>query len=395
MPNIPMPGDPMTLYSGNKFIFGAGTISKLADEVKALKGTKALVVTDAVLMKLGVIQPALDSLEAGGVPYVVYDKVLPDAPLSRINEAYETLKANDCDICVGIGGGSPMDTAKGVALMVTNGTDLPSMFGFFNVPKPGIPTIMAQTTNVGGADTGFVVVITNELVEPHDHQMILSNFAMADTVINDPMLTLTMPPVVTADCGIDILCVSIEGWTSSLATPYSDMLAEQCLRRVVQYLPTAVNRGEDLEARSQMALAASLTGWLYMTAWVGMPHGVGYGTAGMYGLTHGRSMSPTLPAAVRFNIAGNPVKHAKLATLLGKDVTGLSPMKAGEKAVEAVEEILESIGALDHLSDYGATEKDIPALTDASWGSASGLFVHANARNYTRDDVEAVMRASL
>jgi alcohol dehydrogenase class IV len=384
-------GVPFEFFAPNKFIFGLGTASRVAEEVKAFGGTKVLLVTDKVLMEKDVIRPVLDSLESARVPYVLYDRVEPDAPARLMVEAHEVLKAEGCDLVIGFGGGSSIDTAKGASLFATNGTDVRSMLGWFKVEKPGIPKIVLSTTNVAGADVGHGVVLTVD-EEAHEHGFICSQFSMPDVAINDPLLTVSMPKAVTADTGVDTLVTAIECLTGSQANVLSDFFCEKTLEICARYLPVVVARGSDIEARTHMALAASMTGYAYMSSFIGAVHGMSYGVAGACSLTHGRSMAALLPAIMRFNIPGNPAAFCRVAQLLGVDTSGLTLLEGAEASVVAVEGLLDSIGVAHRLRDYGLAEDDLDGLLDETYEPAAEDFLVSNARFFNREDAATILR---
>lgn len=381
-------------YAPTKILFGLGTSSRVGDEVKALGGTRVLIVTDRMLTEIDVIRPVLDSLDAAAIPYVVFDESLPSAPLRLALKAFSILQSQNCDLVIGIGGGSPLDTAKAVSLIATNGPDLASMVGYHNVPRRGIPKIAMATTNVAGADTGIALVMTLD-EETHQTGVILSRYSVPDVVINDPLLTLSMPPSVTADTGVDVLVTGIESLTSTRANPLSDAYAEKIVDWCARYLPVAYAKGSDVEARYHMALGASMAGMVYSSAPLGAVHGLAYTVGARYRLSHGRSMAAILPAVMRYNLPGCPDRFCRIATLMGKRVDGLSQLAGAAVAVEAVEELLDTIRVPHRLRDYGATEEDVPQLATQAFQGGNARFLPVNPRDCTARDVEEILRSAL
>jgi alcohol dehydrogenase len=384
---------PITFLSPNRFLFGLGTASRLGDEVKALGGTKALFVTGPTIFRKGVVKPATDSLEAAGIPYVVFDRCPPDAPIAAVEEAFELLRAEGCDCVVGCGGGGPIDIAKAVSLLPTNGPDVRALLGNGKVARRGLPKIAINTTHVAGADVGCAAVLQVDEAT-HAHGVIASPFVLPDVVINDPLLTVSMPAETTADTAVDTLVTGIECLTGAQANVLSDMYCEKILSICVKYLPAVVRDGDDLEARYHMALAASMAGWAYMSSFIGAVHGVSYGVASLCDLTHGRSMAAILPAVMRFNIPANPAAFARVAALLGADVSGLGTLEAAELAVNAVEDLLDAVGVAHTVTAYGLGEDQIEAAADISWSQIED-FLDSNARPFGRQDVADILRASL
>jgi alcohol dehydrogenase class IV len=383
----------VTFLSPSKFLFGLGTAARIADEVKALGGTKVLLVTDLVLVDKGVVKPVTDSLEAGGIPFVVFDGVLPDAPIGLVVEAYELLKAEDCDLVIGCGGGSPIDIAKMVSLVATNGTDVRGMLGNDRVARPGIPKIIVNTTHVAGADVGFAAVLQIDEVT-HEHGVVASRFVLPDVVINDPLLTVGLPRSTTADTAVDTLVTGIECFTGTDANPLSDIICEKILQICADYVPAVVCNGSNLEARYNLSLAASMAGWAYMSSFIGAVHGVSYGVASHCALTHGRSMAAILPAVMRFNIPANPAAFKRIAELFGKDVGGLTSLQAAALSVVAVEELLDAIDVPHTLGAHGLRREDIEKVADLSWSQIED-FLDTNPRTFGRQDVVDILIAAL
>jgi alcohol dehydrogenase class IV len=382
----------VTFLSPNKFLFGFGTAARIADEVKALGGSKVLLVTDRVLVHQGIIKPVTDSLDAGGVPFVVFDGVLPDAPIGLVGEAYSLLKTEACDFVIGCGGGSPIDIAKTVSLVATNGTDVSSMLGNDKVARPGIPKLVINTTHVAGADVGCAAVLQIDEVT-HEHGVINSRFVLPNVVINDPLLTVSMPRSTTADTAVDTLVTGIECLTGTDANPLSDIICEKILQICADYLPAVVCNGSNLEARYYLSLAASMAGWAYMSSFIGAVHGVSYGVASVCGLTHGRSMAAILPAVMRFNIPANPGGFKRIAEIFGADTSGLPALQAAELAAVAVEGLLDAVGVPHTVSAHGLRREDVQRVADLSWSQIED-FLDTNPRTLGRQDVVDIVTAA-
>jgi alcohol dehydrogenase class IV len=380
-------------YCPTKIVFGIGASSRIAEEVRALGGTKALIVTDKVLSELKVLRPLLESLDSAGVAYAIFDEVRPGAPVRLIHEALRILQSQGCDLVIGFGGGSPMDTAKCVSLLATNGPDVRAIVGAHKVGLKGTPKIVVPTTNVAGADTGLNILVTLD-EETHEKNVIRSRYSMADVVINDPLLTVSMPPAVTADTGIDVLGTGIECMTSPhgnlLANPYAEKVVEWSAR----YLPQAYANGSNLEARYYMAASASMSGLAYMSSLLGLVHALSYPVAARCELTHGRSMAPVMRAVMRYNLPGCPEKFCRVAELMGECTDGLSPFEGGSLAISAVERLFDAIDVPYRLRDYGVAESDIRAMAESGFPMAKERFSQGNPRDFNVDDLEAILRAA-
>ena len=319
----------------------------------------------------------------------MYDGILPDAPIGLIDEAVELLRSSGCDLVVGLGGGSAMDIAKCVAVAATNEVPVRQMLGHGLVPRPGLPKIVVSTTHVAGADTGSAAVLQID-EHTHEHGVVDSPYLLADVVINDPGLTLTMTPEATVDTCLDTLVTGIECLTGRQANPLSDLYSESIVRICARYLPAVVADGRDREARANLALAASMGGWAYMSSFIGAVHGISYGVAAVCRLTHGRSMAAILPAVMRYNLAANPAAFRRLAELLGSRTADMLENEAAVLSVAAVEALLDGIGVAHRLRDYGLQREQLGAVADLSWGQIHD-FLESNARPFRRQDVKDIL----
>ncbi len=382
-----LPG--LEFLSPARFIFGFGTCARLAAEVRALGGTKALVVTKKSMVERGDVAPAFRSLDEGRVPYAVYDGIQPDAPIGLVDEALAVLRAEGCDLVIGLGGGSAMDIAKCVAVAATNDVGLRDMLGHGRVPRRGLPKIVVSTTHVAGADTGSAAVLQID-AHTHEHGVVDSPFLLADVVLNDPELTLTMGAEATVDTCLDTLVTGIECLTGRQANLLSDFYSESILRICARYMPVVVADGADREARYNLALAASMGGWAYMSSFIGAVHGISYGVAAVCELTHGRSMAAILPAVMRYNLQTRPAPFVRIADILGARAPEVADFKVARLSVVAVEELLDSVGVAHRLRDYGLAREQIGEVADLAWAQIDD-FLESNARPFGRAEVEGIL----
>jgi len=379
-------GKAYPFYCPSKVLFGADTIKSLGTEAKQLGGRKALIVTDPGVVQAGLLKPVKESLEAAGFPYVLYDQVKPEPPIRCVTEGVAKLKAEGCDLVVGIGGGSSMDVAKAISVVATNDQTVHEMFGIDLIKKRGLPKILIPTTSGTGSEVTRVFVLTDE--KDNTKKVGNSLYNLADIAIVDPLLTLSVPPKVTADTGIDALVHAIETYVSVTATPFSDILAERPIEWISDYLPIAWAKGSDLEARYYLSLASLTAGMAFASGGLGAVHALAYVIGTEFKQSHGRSNAIMLPHVMRYNLPGNPTKFASIAALMGMDIEGLSDREAAELAVEAVEELLTTVGISFRLRDYGIKESDIPKLVEGGMKFAR-LFT-VNPRDLTEADVRSI-----
>ncbi|MBW2367968.1 MAG: iron-containing alcohol dehydrogenase [Deltaproteobacteria bacterium] len=374
-----------------KIIFGMGTAKKVRDEVKRLGGEKVFVVTDPLLLKENVINPVIESLKKGGIPYAIYDGVEPDPPTELVDEATDAYTKEGCNLVVGIGGASSLDVAKGVSMTAANEGNCLDICGYERAKNKGVPKILLSTTHTAGGDLSPYVVLHRSKKDPRVKYLI-SEFAVPDVAIVDPLLTVSMPPGVTVDTGLDALTTAIEAYVSTKANPFSDLFAERAIELGTQYLPMAWARGSNLTARYYMCLTATYAGLAFVSSSVGSVHGLSYAIAQAYHLTHGRALGLLLPHVMRYSLAGHPEKYARVSTLMGKDIQGLSLIQAAALSVEATEEILDATTVSYRLREYGAKEEELSDLAKVSAKTAAAY--PENPKDINEEDIFAIYQAA-
>ena len=377
-------------YSPNKVIIGMNTADLVAEEAKQLGGDKVMVVTDPGVIQAELTGSIEDAMQAAGIDYVIYDNVEPDPPARVIDEGAEVFRQQGCNLVLGIGGGSSLDASKGISILAGNSGSILEYVGIDQVPQKGAPMILMPTTAGTGSEVSRGTVITDE--DRNTKCVVFSPFVIADTAIVDPLLTLSMPPTVTADTGIDALVHAIETYVSMNATVFSDILAERAIELIADYLPMAWAKGANMEARYQMSLAATLAGMAFASGGVGAVHALAYPLGTEFHMTHGRTNAIMLPHIVAYNLAGNVRKYARIAYLMGQDVEGLPMLEAADMAPAAVLELLETVNVSCRIGDYGIPEEALPKLVAGAMNQ-SRLFA-ANPRDLSEEDVREIYQSA-
>ena len=377
-------------FSPNKIIFGCGTAHSVADEVRFLRGSKVLLVTDPGVVAAGLTEPVEAALQAAGVDYVMYDKVEPEPPSRIIDDGASLFTSENCDLVLGVGGGSSLDVAKGISILAVNQGKILDYIGVDNVDRKGAPMILVPTTAGTGSEVTRVLVMTDEA--QNTKNVVFTPFSLPDVAVIDPDLTLSMPPVVTADTGMDALVHAIEGYVSVNATLFSDLWAEEAIRLIGTHLPTAHAKGGNTNARYNMSLAATLAGLAFTSAGLGAVHALAYPLGTEYHMTHGRTNAMMLPHVMQYNLPGSPAKYTRIAELLGKDPEGLSPLESATLSVEAVLDLLDAINVSCELGDYDIAEEDLELLVEGAMKQAR-LFV-PNPRDLEEEDVRSIYKHS-
>jgi alcohol dehydrogenase len=377
-------------FSPSKIMLGVGTTRGIGAEVKALGAKKVIIVTDAGVVKAGILEEIEKSLSIKSVDVVVYDKVEIETPARVIDDCARVARKEKCHAVIGLGGGTTLDTAKGVSLMAMNSGSMIDYEGFDRVPLKGLPKIMIPTTAGSGSEVTRVFAITDE--KDKTKKVVYTIFNLSDVVILDPLLTVSLPSSLTAETGLDVLAHAMEAYTSLNSTPFSDMLASEAMRLVGKSLLAAYAKGENLEARFDMLFAATLAGLAFSSGGLGAIHALSF-VLENYGLGHAKSVSVMMPHVMEYNKTAAAEKYRAIAGFLGEDVTGVSAHKGANLAVIEVERLLKEVKISIKLKDYGISKDDVSAMV-ASTMKQSRLFV-PNARNMTEKDVTDIYMKSL
>lgn len=368
---------------------GIGAVQTLADEARALGMRRPFVVTDPGIVRAGLLERATNPLREADMDFVVFDRVAPNPPIALVDEAASIYKAEKCDGVIGFGGGSSMDTAKSVGVVVENGG---SILGYeWADPQPIHkripPTICVPTT----AGTGSEVTLWAVITDPQ--RKIKFNVGGTPDIgawiaLIDPELTLDLPAAVTAGTGMDALAHAIECYTCAYAQPFPDATALLAMEYVGQYLRVAYAQGHNVEARYKMSMAAMLGALSYGTESAGAAHAMSQSAGGVHDVPHGALTARVLGPVMEYNYMGEPQKFARIAQALGEDVRGLSVWQAAERAVEAVYQLTEDL-AIATLQELGFTEPEIPMLAEIAFKDPQTI---GNPRDLTQKAYEGIYR---
>jgi len=348
-----------------RILYGIGISETVGDEAKRLNAKRALVVTDKGVVRVGIVDQVVANLKQAGIAVDVYDEVIANPVDATIIGGLKMLRETKPDLIVGVGGGSPIDSAKLIAIMETNEGAVSDYFGYGHVKaKRKCPLIAIPTTAGTGTEVTMWAVVTD--TQKRQKQGVGSVLCMADVALVDPLLTVTMPAKPTAEVGLDALSHALEAYVSTTAWPVSDALAEYAIKLAADNLRIVVANGKDIKARDAMMMASMLGGMAFPSGGVGMVHGMGHGLSAFYNLSHGYTMGAMMPYVEELNYMANPSKFAKLARLLGEPVDGLSDLRAAERVPVALAALFKDVG-MPNLVDAGARCEDIPALTELAW----------------------------
>jgi len=296
--------------------YGVGALNELGGAARSLGFSRALLVTDAGMVKLGVAGQAQALLEKAGVAVTVFDGVQPDPTLRNVEDGLALLRREACDGVVAVGGGSSIDCAKAVAVRQTNPEPLREFAGLEKVPRAGLPVIAVPTTAGTGSEATRVMVITD--TERDVKMMSASRHCVCAAAIVDPMLTLSMPKPLTAAVGVDALAHAIEAFVSKRAQPMTDLLALSAVSLIARNLRAAYNDGNNIAARSAVMLGATQAGMAFSNSSVALVHGMARPLGACFHLSHGVSIAVLLPVVTEFSASAAPERYARVAAEMGE-----------------------------------------------------------------------------
>jgi len=340
---------------------GAGTSRQLGALAGNLGIVRALLVTDPGIIQFGLLDAAVDSLKASNIDYHIYSDVVADPPESVVMDAVRIAQEFACDGVIGFGGGSSMDVAKLLAVLIKGEQALADIYGVDQITGGRLPLIQVPTTAGTGSEATMVSIITTGETTKAG---VVSRTLLADKIILDAALTTGLPAAVTAATGIDAMVHAIEAFTSKrLKNPLSDMLAREALRLMAGNIETAVKQGDNLEARSAMLLGAMLAGQAFANAPVAAVHALAYPLGGNYHIPHGLSNSLVLPHVLRFNAPQAGELYAELAAII------LPDQRLPEDAIAATGlladyflALAEDLGLQTKLQHMNIAATDLPIL---------------------------------
>ena len=350
---------------------GIDCLREVPSFIKENRFNKALIVTDKVLVQIGLVNKVTELLESNNIEYVIYDETKPNPTVKNVEDGLNILKEGNCDFVISIGGGSPHDCAKGIALVATNGGSIKDYEGVNMSSKPQLPLIAINTTAGTASEMTIFSIITDE--DRHVKMALVDKHMTPVMAVNDPMLMTAMPKSLTAATGMDALTHSIEAYVSTNATPITDACAEKSIELITNYLKRAVDNGEDIEARDMMAYAEFLAGMAFNNASLGYVHAMAHQLGGFYDLPHGVCNAILLPYVQEFNAKVSANRLKKVASIMGIDVSDMTDEEGAKACINAIKELSKSIGIPSGLADLGVKVEDFDVLATNALKDACGL----------------------
>lgn len=363
-------------------VMGVNCIKEVPSFVQENNFKKALIVTDSVLLNIGLVDAIEYLLKENNIEYVVYSDTKPNPTVKNVNDGLAILKENNCDFVISLGGGSPHDCAKGIALLATNGGDIKDYEGVNKSPKPQLPLIAINTTAGTASEMTIFSIITDE--DRHVKMALVDKHMTPVMAVNDPTLMVNMPASLTAATGMDALTHAIEAYVSTNATPITDACAEKSIELIFNYLKRAVDDGQDIEAREMMAYAEFLAGMAFNNASLGYVHAMAHQLGGFYDLPHGVCNAVLLPYVQEFNMSVAESRLKKVASVMGIDVSNMTDKEGAMACIVLIKTLSKSIGIPAGLKELGVKREDFDILAANALNDACGL---TNPRKATHEDV--------
>jgi len=373
--------------------FGWGEAENIGRLAKGLGFTTALIVTDEGVERVGLLDGVKTSLKREGISFETFNGVQPNPTDLNVEEGVKAYRETNCDAVIAVGGGSPMDAAKGIVLMTRHPGSLREYYSGEDPRRPvtsDVPPFIAVPTTSGTgseASRGGIITDTSE----NRKRVIGSRHLLPKTVILDPQLTVSMPPRLTAYTGLDALSHSIEAFVVDRYAPLADAFAREGMRLVTDSLVKAYDAGEDRRAREDMMLASTM-GAMAFHKGLGVVHSLAHQLSPQVGIPHGAACGIMLPHAIRFNVGEGPamdrtaIRYAEVASIFGVEAEGITTADLAKEAAEVVDKLLIRFSVPTKLGDWGASEEDLDVM------ARNAMLDHCHGRN-PRPCTEADMRA--
>lgn len=365
----------------------------LQDAVSHIQGhglKHGLIVTDAFLNKNGVVKNIADLLDQQGIKTHVFDGTQPNPTVTNVNDGLKILKENKCDFVISLGGGSPHDCAKGIALLATNGGQIKDYEGIDQSKKPQLPLIAINTTAGTASEITRFCIITDET--RHVKMAIITPHVTPILSVNDPALMAGMPAGLTAATGMDALTHAVEAYVSTAASPITDACALKAVTLIEENLRNAVKNGQDMQARENMAYAELLAGMAFNNASLGYVHAMAHQLGGFYGLPHGVCNAVLLPHVQEYNLPKCAARLKDIAKAMNVNVDHMSDEEGAKACIAAIRSLSKDINIPANLTELKVQEKDIPTLTANALKDACAL---TNPRQGNAEEVIAIFKSAM
>lgn len=372
-----------------ELLFGRGTIYYVGQYAKNFGATRIFLVTDKGVIRAGWVEPVARSLSEAGIPFTVFSDVTSNPKVDDVNVGVDLYREGECNLIVAVGGGSPIDCAKGIGIVRSNGLDILGFEGIDNVELPAPPLICVPTTG-SGADLSQFAMIND--VRRKKKLTIASKALVPDVSLMDPSATVTMPFDLTAALGFDALAHGIEAYVSTVSSSFTDMLALKAIRLVSENLVPVLKDPGNPDLRERISLGSMYAGLALSNASLGAVHAMAHSIGGFYDLCHGESIAMLLDHVIKFNYSSVPERFEEIGTAMGLDLSGMGADGKKDALIDAIVILKKTAGIPLTLKQAGVKRKDIPALVKTAMND---LFMATNPLPMTENDIEAIYEKAL
>lgn len=371
-------------------MIGRGALSDAVDAVQAYGLHRALIVTDQGLLQCGMATRIQQLLNQQGIESVVYSDTRPNPTTDNVQQGLELLQQQQCDCVISLGGGSPHDCAKGIALVASNGGSIEDYEGVDRSSRPQLPMIAINTTAGTASEITRFCIITDPI--RHIKMAIVDKNVTPLLSVNDPELMAGMPSSLTAATGMDALTHAVEAYVSTAANPITDACALKAITMIVHALPQVVQRGDDQPARESMAYAQFLAGMAFNNASLGYVHAMAHQLGGFYDLPHGICNAILLPHVQAFNAPACAKRLGDIAAAMGMDIHGLNEQQQTEACISAIKALAKTVNIPAGLAMLQVKESDFALLATNALQDACGV---TNPRQASQAEIIAIFKAAL
>ncbi|MEN6564813.1 MAG: iron-containing alcohol dehydrogenase [Veillonellales bacterium] len=381
-----------SLLNIGKIVAGAGSIEQIKDLAADYAAKNVVIITDQGVWNSGLVEKPKELLEGAGVNVHVINNTPPEPAVDQVAAIFQAAKEFECQMVIGIGGGSSMDTAKIVSLLFTNNVNLRELVkGKAQIKYRGIPTIMIPTTAGTGAEAtpNAIVLVPEEELKVG----IVSEKMVSDCVILDPAMTVDLPKHITANTGMDALCHAIECYISEKANPFSDTFALKAITLISRSIRKAYNDGHNLAAREDMLLGALFGGISIATSSTTAVHALSYPLGGKYHIPHGLSNAILLPDVMKFNLDVCEEKFKDIAVAMGLELAGCTTREAAERMIDNLYSMIEDLNVKCDLQAKGINEAALDDMIEAA--AKVTRLLDNNPKVVTREDMRAIYKKIL
>ncbi|WP_109420157.1 L-threonine dehydrogenase [Proteus terrae] len=360
-----------TFYIPSVNKIGAGCLAEAVSSMKDFGFHKALIVTDSILNQLGVVDKVSKLLTEAGISSVTYDGTAPNPTVENVEAGLALLKENQCDCVISLGGGSPHDCAKGIALVASNGGKIADYEGVDRSEKPQLPLIAINTTAGTASEMTRFCIITD--TARHIKMAIVDKNVTPLLSVNDSELMIGMPKGLTAATGMDALTHAVEAYVSIAANPITDACALKAVTMISESLRKVVDNGGDAQARENMAYAQFLAGMAFNNASLGYVHAMAHQLGGFYNLPHGVCNAVLLPHVQAYNIQAAAGRLKDIAQAMGVDVSAMSDEQGAKACIEEIRKMAKDVGIPAGLKELGVKEEDFKTLAENALKDACAI----------------------